>query len=148
MRWLKEIETFEEERGRKMKRKMAQWVTWYMVTVMFFLGIIPRVDAGFSPSEVMGQSQMNRATDLEKIRKILEIKMIRERLNALGFSQEEIQTKLTRLGDEPVHQLALKLDELNVGGDGAEAVLVILFIAILVVLVVYLLGYRVAIKKG
>ena len=132
----------------KMKRKMAQWVTWYMVTVMFFLGVIPRVDAGFSPSEVMGQSQMNRATDLEKIRKILEIKMIRERLNALGFSQEEIQTKLTRLGDEPVHQLALKLDELNVGGYGAEAVLVILFIAILVVLVVYLLGYRVAIKKG
>jgi hypothetical protein len=137
------------EKGEaKMKRKMAQWVTWYMVTVMFFLGIIPRVDAGFSPSEVMGQSQMNRATDLEKIRKILEIKMIRERLNALGFSQEEIQTKLTRLGDEPVHQLALKLDEVNVGGDGAEAVLVILFIAILVVLVVYLLGYRVAIKKG
>jgi hypothetical protein len=132
----------------KMKRKMAQWVTWYMVTVMFFLGIIPRVDAGFSPSEVMGQSQMNRATDLEKIGKILEIKMIRERLNALGFSQEEIQTKLTRLGDEQVHQLALKLDELNVGGDGAEAVLVILFIAILVVLVVYLLGYRGAIKKG
>jgi hypothetical protein len=131
-----------------MKRKMAKWVTWYMVTVMFFFGLIPRVDAGFSPSEVMGQSQMNRATDLEKIRKILEIKMVRERLNALGFSQEEIQTKLTQLGDEPVHRLALKLDELNVGGDGAEAVIIILFLAILVVLVMYLLGYRVAVKRG
>jgi hypothetical protein len=131
-----------------MKRKMAKWVTWYMVTVMFFLGMIPRVDAGFSPSEGIGQSQMNRATDLEKIRKVLEIKMIRERLNALGFSQEEIQTKLTQLGDEQVHQLALKLDELNVGGDGAEVVIIILFLAILVALIIYLLGYRVAVKKG
>jgi len=131
-----------------MKKKMAKWVTWYMVTVMFFFGLIPRVDAGFSPSEGMVQSQMDRATDLEKIRKILEVKMIRERLNALGFSQEEIQTKLTQLGDEQVHQLALKLDELNVGGDGAEAVIIILFVAILVVLIIYLLGYRVAVKKG
>jgi hypothetical protein len=127
---------------------MAKWVTWYMVTVMFFFGMIPRVDAGFSPSEGMGQSQMNRATDLEKIRQVLEIKMIRERLNALGFSHEEIQTKLTQLGDQQVHQLALKLDELNVGGDGAEAVIIILFLAILVVLIIYLLGYRVAFKKG
>jgi hypothetical protein len=142
------MRTFAEERGREMKRKMAKWVTWYMATVMFFFGMIPRVDAGFSPSEGMGQSQMNRATDLEKIRKVLEIKMIRERLNALGFIHEEIQTKLTQLGDEQVHQLALKLDELNVGGDGAEAVIIILFLAILVVLIIYLLGYRVAVKKG
>lgn len=127
---------------------MAKWVTWYMVVVMFFFGMIPRVDAGFSPSEGMGHSQMGRAADLEKIRKILEIKMIRERLDALGFSQAEIQTKLTQLGDEQVHQLALKLDELNVGADGAEAVIILLFLAILVVLIIYLLGYRVAIKKG
>jgi hypothetical protein len=131
-----------------MKRKMAKWVTWYMVTVMFFFGMIPKVDAGFSPSEGIGQPQVNRATDLERIRKVLEIKMIRERLNALGFSQEEVQTKLTQLGDEQVHQLALKLDELNVGGDGAEVVIIILFLAILFVLIIYLLGYRVAVKKG
>lgn len=131
-----------------MKKKMAKWVTWYMVTVMFFFGLIPRVDAGFSPSEGMVQSQMDRAGDLEKIRKILEVKMIRERLGALGFSQEEIQTKLTQLGDEQVHQLALKLDEMNVGGDGAGAVIIILFLLTLVVLIIYLLGYRVDLKKG
>ena len=127
---------------------MAKWVTWYMVTVMFFFGLIPRVDAGFSPSEGVVQTQMDRATDLEKIRKILEVKMIRERLNALGFSQGEIQAKLTQLGDEQVHQLALKLDELNVGGDGAEAVIIVLFLVTLAVLIIYLLGYRVAVKKG
>jgi len=131
-----------------MKKKIARWVTWYMVCVMFFLGMIPRADAGFSPSEGTGQSQMNQAADLGKIRKVLESKMIRERLKALGFSQEEIQTKLTQLGNEQVHQLALKLDDLNVGGDGGEAVIIILLLAILAVLIIYLLGYKVAVKKG
>ena len=130
-----------------MKRKMRKWVTWYMISVMFLLGIAPRVDAGFSPSEVIGQPQVNRAADLERIRKFIEIKMIRERLNAFGFSQEEIQTRLTQLSDEQIHQLALKLDELNVGGDG-EAVVIALLIGILVVLIIYLLGYRLILKKG
>ena len=80
-----------------MKRKLTHWVLWYMVAVMFLFGITPKVDAGFSPSEIIGQSQMNRSGDVEKIRKFIEMKMVRERLNAFGFSQEEIQTRLNQL---------------------------------------------------
>jgi hypothetical protein len=119
-----------------------------MVMVMFIFGITPRLHAGFSPSEVIYQSPTERAADLEKIRKFIEIKMIRERLEAFGFTQDEIQTKLDQLRDGQIHQLALKLDELNVGGDGAEAVIIILLIAVLVVLIIYLMGYRVVFKKG
>jgi len=131
-----------------MKKKIAKWVTWYMIVAMFLLGITPRVDAGISPSEVIGQPQMNRTTDLDKIQKVIEIKMIRERLNALGFSQEEIQTRLTRLSDEQVHQLALNLDELKVGGDEAVAVLIVLVIVAIALLVLYLMDYRLILKKG
>ena len=130
-----------------MKRKLANWVAWYMVTVMFLFGITPKVDAGFSPSEVIGQSQMDRSMDVEKIRKFLETKMIRERLHAFGFSQEEIQTRLNLLTDDQIHQVALKLDELKVAGNGAEAVIIVLLIAAIVLLIIYLLGYRVALKK-
>ena len=130
-----------------MKRKLAKWVTWYMVTVMFLFGITPKVEAGFSPSEVIGQSQMDRSMDVEKIRKFLETKMIRERLHAFGFSQEEIQTRLNLLTDDQIHEVALKLDELKVAGDGAEAVIIVLLIAAVVLLIIYLLGYRVALKK-
>jgi Family of unknown function (DUF6627) len=130
-----------------MKRKLANWVAWYMVTVMFLFGITPKVDAGFSPSEVIGQSQMDRSTDVEKIRKFLETKMIRERLHAFGFSQEEIQTRLNLLTDDQIHQVALKLDELKVAGDGAEAVIIALLIVAVVLLIFYLLGYRVVLKK-
>jgi len=130
-----------------MKRKLTNWVAWYMVTVMFLFGITPKVEAGFSPSEVIGQSQMDRSMDVEKVRKFLETKMIRERLHAFGFSQEEIQTRLNLLTDDQIHQVALKLDELKVAGDGAEAVIILLLIAAVVLLVIYLMGYRVVLKK-
>jgi hypothetical protein len=126
-----------------MKRKLTNWVLWYMVTVMFLFGITPKVEAGFSPSEVIGQSQMNRSTDVEKIRKFLETKMIRERLHAFGLSQEEIQTRLNQLTDDQIHQVALKLDELKVGGDGGEAAIIVLLILILVALIIYVTGHRI-----
>jgi len=130
-----------------MKKKMAKYVTWYMVIVMFLIGITPRAYAGFSPSEEMALFPLDRPSDLQKIQKVLESKMIRERLNALGFSQEEIQARFKQLSDEQVHQIALKLDELNVGGDG-EVIIILLLIAVIAGLVFYLLGYRMTVKKG
>jgi Family of unknown function (DUF6627) len=91
---------------------------------------------------------MNRIADLEKIQKVIEVKMIRERLNALGLSQEEIQARLTQMSNDQVHQLAVKLDELKVGGDDGVTVLIVLVIIAIAILVVYLMGYRLILKKG
>jgi hypothetical protein len=129
-----------------MKRKLAGWVIWYMVTVMVLFGITPKVDAGFSPSEVIGQSQMNKSIDVDKIRKFIEMKMVRERLNALGFSPEEIQARLSQLPDEQIHQVALKIDEMKVGGDAGEAVIIVLLILILVGLIIYFTGHKIIVK--
>ncbi len=129
-----------------MKRKLAKWVTWYMVMAMVLIGITPRVDAAFSPSEDLTLSQSDRHTDFQKIQKALEVKMVGERLKALGFTREEIQARLNHLNDQQVHQMAQKLDDLNVGGNGGEVVIAILLIAILVVLIIYLSGHRVVVK--
>jgi len=129
-----------------MKRKLSIWVTWYMVTVTVLFGITPKLEAGFSPSELIGQSQINRATEVEQIRNFLETKMVRERLHDYGFSQEEIQMRLNQLTDDQIHQVALQLDELNVGGNGAEAVIIILLIMVLVVLIIYVTGHRIFVK--
>ena len=129
-----------------MKKKMAKWVSWYMVIVTFLIGITPRVDAAFSPSEGFALLQSDRQSDLQKIQKVLEFKMIRERLNALGFAQDEIQARLSQLNEVQIHQLALKLDEMKVGADGGEIVIALLLIAILVVLIIYLSGHRVVVK--
>ena len=129
-----------------MKRKLAKWVTWYMVMAMVLIGITPRVDAAFSPSEDLTLSRSDRQTDFQKIQKALEVKMVGERLKGLGFTREEIQARLNHLNDQQVHQMAQKLDDLNVGGDGGEVVIAILLIAILVVLIIYLSGHRVVVK--
>ena len=129
-----------------MKKKMVKWVSWYMVIVTFLIGITPRVDAAFSPSERLALLQSDRQSDLQKIQKVLESKMIHERLNALGFTQDEIQARLSQLNEVQIHHLALNLDEMKAGADGGEIVIVLLLIAILVVLIIYLSGHRVAVK--
>jgi hypothetical protein len=130
-----------------MKGRLGKYVTWYMVLTMVILGMTPRVQAGFSPSEGMQVGVLDRNTDLKAIQKVLELKMISERLRQLGFTEEGIQQRLNQLSDEQLHRLALKLDEMKVGGDG-EVVISLLVIAVLVLILIYLLGHRIAITKG
>jgi len=119
-----------------------------MATVMCLIGITPRLYAGLSPSEVIALSQSDRHSDLQKIQTALESKMIRERLKQLGFSEEGVQNRLNQLTDDQIHQIALKVDELNIGGDGVEVVIAILVIIILGVIIYLLLGHRIEIRKN
>ena len=125
---------------------------------MFVIGITPRVDAGFCPSETVPAGAVHakmtaspngedRSADLQKIQKALELKMVRERLEKLGFTQQEIQTRLNQVDNQQLHQLALKIDELRTGGDGTGFVIGILIIAILVVILLQLTGHKVIISQ-
>jgi len=114
---------------------------------MFIIGIAPKADAGIAPSEIIVMSQVDRTADLGKIQKVLEMKMVRERLEKLGFAQDEIQSKLSSLSDQQMHNLALQIDEIKVGGDGLGIVIALLVITILVVLLIQLTGHRVVVTK-
>jgi hypothetical protein len=129
-----------------MKGFLKKLLVGYLILAMFMIGVTPRAFAGMSPSELIGLHPGDRTADLHKIQKFLELKMIRERLQALGFMPEEIQSRLSRLDDAQIHEIALQFDDLKVGGDGGEAVLIILLIAILVVVVIYAMGHRIVVK--
>jgi hypothetical protein len=118
-----------------MKSLWIKMLSCYLVVAMFVLGITPRLYAGFSPSEAVSNLTFDRSSDLEKIRKVLEMKMVRERLKNFGFTPEEIEKKLSQLDDQQIHQLALNLDELKVGGNVWVWVLVILLLAAIGVIV-------------
>jgi len=122
-----------------MKVKGMKILACYLVVAVFAIGFAQKVYAGFSPSEVVNASTIDRAEDLQKIQKVLELKMVNEKLKELGFTQEEIQGRLDQLSDQEIHQVALNLDELKVGGNGLGIVIGILVIAILVVLLIFLL---------
>jgi hypothetical protein len=130
-----------------MKILFRKWIIWYLVMAMFVIGITPRVYAGFSPSEVMGLSPAERSSELQKIQKFLEMKMVRERLKEFGLTQDEIQTRLGQLSDPQIHQLALKLDDLRVAADdGLGIIIALLVIAILVIVIIMLTGHRIVVK--
>ncbi len=131
-----------------MRILLMRQVAWYLVFAMFIIGIAPKAEAGFTPSEVIALSKVDRAADLDRVQKTLETKMIRERLEKFGLTQDEINSRLARLSDQQVHRLALQLDDLKVGKDDALGVIIaLLVIAILVVLLLQLTGHRVIVTK-
>lgn len=130
------------------KRSWMKGVACYLVVAMFILGITPRVYAEFNPSEVISALSSDRSSDLDKIRKALELERVRERLAALGFAPDEIEKRLTQLDDRQIHELALNVEELQVGGASGWAVLIVILLIIAVVgIIIYLSGHRVVLEK-
>ena len=130
-----------------MRRPLMRVVAMHLIIAMFIIGITPKVDAGLAPSELIAMSQIDRASDLEKIQKVIEMKMVSERLGKFGLTQDEIQKRLSNLGDQQIHKLALQIDDLRVGGDALGVLIALLVIAILVVLLLQLTGHRVIVTK-
>src|SRR5574340_280856 len=117
-----------------MKSLFFRHIAWYLVFSMFIVGIAPGVEAGMAPSDVMNTT-VNRLQDIDSIQKVIESKMIRERLQKLGYTAAEVQSRLERLSDQQLHQLAQNLDSMKVAGDdGLGIIIALLIIAILVVL--------------
>lgn len=130
-----------------MKIPFMKYIAWHLVILVFIISIAPRVDAGLAPSEVIALAETDRTADLEKIQKFLEIKAVSERLKQFGLTQEEIQKRLNQLSDEQIHQIALQLDDLKIGGDALWVIIALLVIAILVVLLLQLTGHKVIVTK-
>jgi len=130
-----------------MRMPFMKQISWYLVMAMFIIGIAPKVDAGFAPSEIIALSQMERTADLQKIQNILEAKAVKERLSQLGFTRDEIQQRFSQLSDQQIHQIALQLDDLKVGQDGLGVVIALLVIAILIVVLLKLTGHKVIVTK-
>jgi hypothetical protein len=118
-------------------------VAWYLVISMFIIGIAPRVNAGLVESEITSLMRVDRTSELEKIQNFLETKAVSKRLQQFGYTQEEVQKRLNQLSDQQIHQIATRLDDLKIGGDGIGIVIALLVIAILVIVILQLTGHKV-----
>lgn len=123
-------------------------VVWYLIVAMFIIGVAPRLEAAFVPSEAVRLASTDRAQDLEKIQAVLEQKIVKQRLQDLGFTEEEIKSRLSELSDQQIHNLAMQIDQLRVGkGDALGVIIALLIIAILIVVLLQLMGHKVIITK-
>jgi Family of unknown function (DUF6627) len=123
-------------------------ISWYLVVALFIISIVPRVEAGLVPSEVIKLTAADRVEDLQKIRQVLEMKAVSERLIQLGLTSDEVQQRLASLSDRQIHQIALQLDDLRVGqSDALGVIIALLVIAILVIVILKLTGHKVIVTK-
>ncbi len=115
-------------------------VCFVVLSLAVSLALIPRLtDASLLPSEPVAGAE-----DFNRVITALEQKAVATRLADLGLSQAEIRAKLAMLGDDELHRLASRVDQLEAGGDGAVGALaaVVIFV-LLLILILELLGRRI-----
>ncbi|MGH7205010.1 MAG: PA2779 family protein [Nitrospiraceae bacterium] len=83
----------------------------------------------------------NRVEDLQKVQRVLENKVVRQRLEDMGLTPEEINARLDRVSDVQMHQLAAQIDALLPGGDDGvlSTIALVLLIVVLVLILAILL---------
>jgi hypothetical protein len=104
------------------------------------LAAVPRVsEAAPLPPARAGAAE----GDLQAVRVLLEQKVARERLAALGLSPDEVRGLLDRLTPEERSELAARAEELGTGGDVVGIIAVAIILTMVVILVLELMGRRV-----
>jgi hypothetical protein len=107
------------------------------ITVTSVTSVQMVAEAMLAPvSAVQTAPTIDRNADMAVIQKTLESKLLRKKLEAMGLKQSEIDTRLSRMSDQQVHQLASQIRSVNPAGD---AVVYVLVVVLLVLLVVYLI---------
>ena len=118
-------------------------VALYLAFAFFLIASIPQNSwAYLVDAQTLNHS---RESDINKIQRVLESKMVSQRLSELGFSMDEINSKLQQLNDADVHQFASQLDSLMPGGD-LGIIIGLLVIVILVLVILQMTGHKVIVK--
>lgn len=134
-------------------RSPIRIMAWLLAAHMFALGMSPLESrASLVPSapsdgsvtsqpESVPESGMDRVEDRRTVQRVLETKVVHQRLKDLGLSREEINARLDRLSDAQLHQVATQINSLLPGGDidGALGTILTVLLIILVAVVIVIL---------
>lgn len=98
------------------------------------------------PQELSSPSAAGRDAGIDSIQKLLESKVVSQRLSDFGLSPEEIKDRLDQLTDEEVHFFASQLDSLDAGGDFSGAIIGLLLIIVLVLVILRITGHKIVVE--
>lgn len=129
--------------------KTPMWtkcVSAVLIVTFTLLVVAPSVNAFHIPSSHRISGSDLHAADLSTIQKALEIKKVQSRLEALGYSKEEITRRLTQLPDTEIHRLANHINSVTTAGDGIGAAIGVLVIIVLIIVILKLLNKEIIIK--
>ena len=127
---------------KRLRMALRQGLVLYLSLVLLILGGLPEnVTAALIPSNAGGAdgvATFDRATDTQTIQRVLESKVVVQRLTDMGLSVEEVQASMDKLSPEDLHQIATNMDGVQAGGGVVGFVLVVLILVALVLLIVFL----------
>ncbi|MFO7963112.1 MAG: PA2779 family protein [Desulfobacterales bacterium] len=112
---------------------LAKNTTFLLIVLMTILGMVPATEASFIPSAA-SHTQSTIDQDLETVTEALENKIVKQRLNDLGYSDQEIQERLDQLTEEEIHQLAVGIDAVNQGGVFGFVISVLVIVILVIVI--------------
>lgn len=112
----------------------------YLTVAFSIVSFASSAPAMFIPSSHEGNGTGHREANLQKIQKLLESKLIQHKLSQFGLTREEIEERLCQLDDEQIHQIASQIHTLEPGGNGAEVLLILLLLGIVVFFILELAG--------
>ncbi|MBI5588546.1 MAG: PA2779 family protein [Deltaproteobacteria bacterium] len=130
-------------RVKKMYFKQVALVVAFAVLI---IGSIPAKTMAYVVGAEGVATESSRAADMERAQRVLESKLVSEKLNQAGLTNTEIKNRLDKLSDSELHQFAGQLDGLYPGGDGLGIVIALLIIIILVMVILKLADRKIVIK--
>lgn len=118
---------------------------------MLIIGSIPAKSMGYmigaepALQQVTGAAS-TRAESMAKLQRVLESKLVSEKLQTVGLTPSEVETRVEKLSDSELHQFAAQLDTLYPGGDGFSVIIALLVIIILVMIILKINDRKIIIK--
>jgi hypothetical protein len=114
-----------------------------MLTVLVFSLMPMESEAMLAPADesIISADGSSRTEDLQTVRKVLEQKIIQQRLQDVGLSQGEINARLDRMSDGQLHAMATQLNSVIPAGQDSTVwtIVGILLIVLLVILLAAML---------
>lgn len=127
--------------------------SWYFKQIalvlaftMLAIGAIPAKSMAFVVGSDAVVAEHSREADIARIQRVLESKLVSDKLSEAGLSQDEINGRMTQLSDEEVHSFASQLESVYPGGDGLGVVIGLLVIVILVIVILKLMDRKIIIR--
>ncbi len=120
--------------------RKAGWFLSLALAMAFWVGLLGAfrgaAEAGVIASSGAAAGAGSRSADLEKVRAMLEQKVVLQKLMDYGVSPEEAMAKIRTMSDSELHRLASLSDRLAAGADDALGVLILIAILIILVIVI------------
>lgn len=129
------------------KKWWFRQVALAVVCAMFVVGSIPAKSMAYVVgADAVTAHEASRAADMDTLQRVLESKLVAEKLGSMGLTMDEIKPRIEKLTDEELHSFASQVDSVYPGGDGLGAVIALLIIVILVLVILKIADRKLIIR--